>query len=247
MSVTPYALMGLQSAAGNRAAGSLARLPVLQRKFANAGVVPVAPPVGWAAGQIAHRDGALNANDVVTQAIENGAPIFTQAGVGPRARTSYLVPVLATTGGDVPGDAFWARFEGDTFVRYLAQDAVTQAFAYGHRASNEGGTMAAITKTEAADVASLIDNFTITSVTRAELTPSDYVTKLPGERSKTPRKRIDRQGAALGQTAARFAVQIGSPVYAGIHMPIDIDFPIDVVRAAFRASYGGRYRLLTRT
>lgn len=265
------ALVGLQAAAGNRAVASLldrARpvpfpplyaalslpgpstapdAPAVQRRFANAAAVP--PAIGgWAGGAIDPSHGQLYANEVVAAAIEAGAPIFTQAPANPREPRRYLVPVLASTGPDVPPSAFWARFDGVQGAGYLALDAVTRAWAYDSIASTEGGTMDPVPQAKRANVDRLIANFTIASVTRREAaTTTDAVGRLPGERSNRPSNRIDRQGPAFGGEAARFAVQIGSATYAGIHMPVEIEFPIEVVRAAFSASIGGRYRLLRQT
>jgi hypothetical protein len=103
--------------------------------------------------------------------------------------------------------------------------------------------MQTISGNHAAIVEALIDKFDVTSVTVPEAGKTkDYiVTHL------LKANRIDRQGPAFDGTHARFAVQIGSATYAGVHMPAGIDFPVDVVRAAFRASFAGRYRKLTAT
>jgi hypothetical protein len=82
----------------------------------------------------------------------------------------------------------------------------------------------------------LIDKFHLTIQSEAEAkTTSDYIVRLGADK----RKRIDRQGPVkTGNTVthARFAVQLGEPIYAGIHMPIDTNFTIGHVRAAFRQS-----------
>jgi hypothetical protein len=101
---------------------------------------------------------------------------------------------------------------------------------------NDGSTMKQASGTSLMDCNELIDKFalTIQSVDEAGTT-SDFIVKLGADK----RKRIDRQGPVkTGNTIthARFAVQLGSPIYAGIHMPIDTKFTIGHVRAAFRES-----------
>jgi hypothetical protein len=66
-------------------------------------------------------------------------------------------------------------------------------------------------------------------------TPNDYVVKLGSDK----RKRIDRQGEQKGYDTkhARYAVQLGSGVQAGIYMQADRTFSPEHLMAAFRLSY----------
>jgi len=89
---------------------------------------------------------------------------------------------------------------------------------------------------QAGDCEQLIQKFDVTRVSVAEAgQPRDCVVKLGADR----RKRIDRQGPVKDgatTTHARFAVQLGTPIYAGIWMQVDQDFTIANVRAALRRS-----------
>jgi hypothetical protein len=101
---------------------------------------------------------------------------------------------------------------------------------------NAGGTMTTANPTQANDCNALINLFGVmlVSVDEARM-PRDCIVKLGADR----RKRIDRQGpVSTGNTVthARFAVQLGDPIYAGIHMPVDTNFTANHVRAAFRRS-----------
>lgn len=86
------------------------------------------------------------------------------------------------------------------------------------------------------DCNQLIALFHITLVSDEEATrPHDCVVKLGADR----RKRIDRQGPVQTRTAVthgRFAVQLGTALNAGIHLPVNETFSIDTIRAAFRQS-----------
>jgi hypothetical protein len=101
---------------------------------------------------------------------------------------------------------------------------------------NAGGQMSAANPGMAAECEQLIQLFSITLVSSDEArTPRDCIVKLGSDR----RKRIDRQGPISNAgtiTHARYAVQLSSPVYAGIHMPVDTNFTIAHVRNAFRRS-----------
>ena len=107
---------------------------------------------------------------------------------------------------------------------------------------NAGGQMSAANPTMTAECEQLIQSFSITIVSVEEArTPRDCIVKLGADR----RKRIDRQGpVSAGNTIthARYAVQLGTPIYAGIHMPVDTRFTIGHVRGAFRRSLAqGQY------
>jgi hypothetical protein len=110
---------------------------------------------------------------------------------------------------------------------------------------NAGGEMSAGNPDTNADCERLIQLFTITLISAEEARmPRDCIVKLGSDR----RKRIDRQGPVSNGgtiTHARFAVQLGSPIYAGIHLPVDTTFSIGNIRQAFRRSLaqGGYFRL----
>jgi hypothetical protein len=102
--------------------------------------------------------------------------------------------------------------------------------------ANAGGQMSIASPQMQAECEQLIQLFSITLVSSDEARmPRDCIVKLGSDR----RKRIDRQGpvSAGGTiTHARFAIQLGSPIYAGIHMLVDTTFTIGHVRNAFRRS-----------
>jgi hypothetical protein len=110
---------------------------------------------------------------------------------------------------------------------------------------NAGGQMSAGSPDTNADCERLIQLFSITLVSTEEARmPRDCIVKLGSDR----RKRIDRQGPVSNGntiTHARFAVQLGTPIYAGIHMPVDTTFTIGHIREAFRRSLaqGGYFRI----
>lgn len=244
---TEGTIRSLQAVAGNRSVAALIAqrcaapdpAPPLQRQFANAAAVPAAV-AGWTAGtptSIKAQDGGVYRHPVGAQDLTT---VFYQDAGKTR---SYLIPVLVGVEEAVPPSAFFALFEGGQFRHYLAIDATERAFAFNHEASTEGGTMDALTRDLGPVVETLIDMFDVTSVSRREAeSTKDYIVTYQKRTN-----RIDRQGPAFNRTHARFAVQIGSGTYAGIHMPVGYDFPIDLVRNAFRASFGGRYRKLTAT
>jgi hypothetical protein len=87
--------------------------------------------------------------------------------------------------------------------------------------------------TQENDVRALIGRFFLTRQSADEAnTTTDNIVQLGTDR----RKRIDRQGpvrSGIATTHAKFAVQLGGPIYAGIHMPVDTDFPLQTVKDAF--------------
>jgi hypothetical protein len=101
---------------------------------------------------------------------------------------------------------------------------------------NAGGQMSAANPGMTVECEQLIQLFGITIVSAEEARmPRDCIVKLGADR----RKRIDRQGPVSVNgtiTHARFAVQLGTPIYAGIHMAVDTRFTIGHVRDALRRS-----------
>jgi DNA-directed RNA polymerase subunit RPC12/RpoP len=97
---------------------------------------------------------------------------------------------------------------------------------------NDGFT--AVVGTALADCEALILAFDVTSTTTAEAKKTkDYVVTLG-----TNSKRIDRQGPVTTYPTvhARYAVQLGTQVNAGIHMEADVDFTAAFVRRALTLS-----------
>jgi hypothetical protein len=139
------------------------------------------------------------------------------------------------------GKPFMLTSAGQTFCPKCQKNSLQPFVAPVQRVErmvvvNDGSTMTLANGKSHTECIELIDKFTLTvqSEDEAGIT-SDYIVKLGADK----RKRIDRQGPVkTGNTIthARFAVQLGNPIYAGIHMPIDTNFSIRHVRAAFKQS-----------
>ncbi|MEO6802565.1 MAG: hypothetical protein ABI197_04875 [Granulicella sp.] len=100
----------------------------------------------------------------------------------------------------------------------------------------EGNLMTLTASGSLGDCNTLIQQFHITLVSDDEASrPHDCVVKLGSDR----RKRIDRQGPVqTGHTIThgKFAVQLGTALNAGIHLPVNETYSIDTIREAFRQS-----------